>query len=56
MKTKEQAHQFSDVLMLGSWFSTIPSALRVLLLDAATILHYRAEQQIFAYGDPTHGL
>lgn len=56
MKIKEQAQQFNDVLMLGSWFSAIPSELRALLLDAATILHYRAEQQIFAYGDPTHGL
>jgi CRP-like cAMP-binding protein len=56
MKTNEQAHQFNDVLMLGSWFSTIPNELRVLLLDSATIVHYRAEQPIFSYGDSTHGL
>ncbi len=56
MKTKKSAHEFNDALMLGNWFSTIPNPLRVLLLDAATILHYHAEQQIFAYGDPSHGL
>lgn len=56
MKTKEHAHEFSDLLMLGSWFSAIPAELRKLLLAKAHILHYTDEQQIFAYGDSTHGL
>jgi len=45
-----------QTLQKGEWFNGLPEALRSSMLAAAKILRLESGQQLFAQGDPEHGL